>query len=226
MIDEKILKNKNVIYCYTNLINNKKYVGQTSKTLKTRHGQHIKSSFKESATDYFSPFHCAIRKYGIENFKLEILAYCDDYSRDILEIFYINSLNTLVKNGIGYNVASGGTNANTIDGFTKEQMIEYRRKCSEKQVEAEFKNKSYVSLDWNTGEPIEYFESFVSLKNNNYNPTSVRKAIKGELTSNDGYTYKCYNWKTIESEEFYKIAKKDDIRFCFDDDELLIKFVL
>lgn len=63
------------IYCYTNLINNKKYVGQTN-NLERRKKQHIQDSihcFKGREVSYNLPFHAAIRKYGIENFDFEIL---------------------------------------------------------------------------------------------------------------------------------------------------------
>ena len=53
---------KNVIYCYTNKINNKKYVGQTIQTLKSRHSNHMYDSFNEKRIkNYNNPFHNAIR---------------------------------------------------------------------------------------------------------------------------------------------------------------------
>ena len=64
----------NCIYMYINKINNKKYVGQT-KDFFDRHRRHIQSSFNKNAKrDYNTPFHRAIRKYGIENFDIKILA--------------------------------------------------------------------------------------------------------------------------------------------------------
>ena len=73
-MDHELWESKNVIYCYTNKINGKRYVGQTVQKLKNRHCQHISATkFKSSHHDNFSPIHRAMRKYGIENFKLEIL---------------------------------------------------------------------------------------------------------------------------------------------------------
>lgn len=61
-----------IIYCYTNLINNKKYIGQTINP-KLRQKAHLSSVYNEKASDYDSIFHRAIRKYKIENFKYEVL---------------------------------------------------------------------------------------------------------------------------------------------------------
>ena len=36
---------KNIIYCYTNLINNNKYIGQTTMKLRKRHYGHISCSY-------------------------------------------------------------------------------------------------------------------------------------------------------------------------------------
>lgn len=52
-----------VIYCYTNIINNKKYIGQTINP-KTRHAAHKSNASHPDSSDYNSVFHRAIRKYG------------------------------------------------------------------------------------------------------------------------------------------------------------------
>ena len=64
------------IYCYTNLINGKQYIGQTN-NLENRKKQHIQDTIhqhKGHENAYNQPIHCAMRKYGIDNFELEILA--------------------------------------------------------------------------------------------------------------------------------------------------------
>ena len=57
------------IYKVTNNINGKMYIGQTRRTIEQRWKQHIYDSFNNSLDT--SAFHCAIRKYGIEAFKIE-----------------------------------------------------------------------------------------------------------------------------------------------------------
>ena len=128
----------NCIYMYTNKINGKRYVGQTN-DFNRRHKEHIKSSYNEKRKyDYNYPFHCAIRKYGIENFEIKILAENIQTQEKMneYEIFFIKRYKTLANNKKGYNVASGGSNGNPYAGKTEEEMNEifndeWKRKQSE-----------------------------------------------------------------------------------------------
>ena len=88
------------IYLYTNKINGKKYVGQTIKPLKQRHYNHL----HQNGNTYFDR---ALKKYGEENFKLEILED-DIFDLDELnkkEIYYIEKYNSYYD---GYNLTFGG----------------------------------------------------------------------------------------------------------------------
>lgn len=111
------------IYCYTNKVNGKKYVGQT-KDFNKRHNQHKNESFNENAKGYNHYFHKAIRKYGFDNFEVEILKenlQCQD-ELNYWECYYINEFDTLATNKKGYNIGSGGNNGNPYAGKTKEEM--------------------------------------------------------------------------------------------------------
>ena len=96
-----------IIYCYTNLINNKKYIGQTINP-KLRHTAHLSSAYNGKASDYDSIFHRAIRKYTIKNFKYEILKDNLDTQEELnyWEKFYIKYFDTFTPNG--YNCTTGG----------------------------------------------------------------------------------------------------------------------
>lgn len=123
------------IYCYTNKVNNKKYVGQIcrkAKTLKHRHNEHISNSYNTKRQhDYNMPFHNAIRKYGIENFTFEVLKVCNNSQEcDYWEKYYIENLNTLSSNNNGYNLSSGGSNGNVFKGKTEEEIKEWKDKIS------------------------------------------------------------------------------------------------
>ena len=63
----------NCIYMYKNKINGKCYIGQ-AKDFNKRHKSHLCSSKNSKLRDYNYPIHKAIRKYGIENFNIKILA--------------------------------------------------------------------------------------------------------------------------------------------------------
>ena len=71
-IDNSILNDINdyfgVIYLYENLINHKKYVGQTTKSILERHRNH-------KYQKYNSYFHNALTKYGENNFQLTVIDY-------------------------------------------------------------------------------------------------------------------------------------------------------
>lgn len=100
-----------IIYCFTNLINQKKYIGQSINDDNSRYNNHKSSYLREKASDYNSPLHRAFRKYGFENFSYEILAkHIDDINLlNQLEINYIKKYNSLIPNG--YNIEPGGKNS-------------------------------------------------------------------------------------------------------------------
>ena len=98
------------IYCYTNKINNHKYVGQTN-NYKRRIRQHHSCAFNSKATSYNDLIHKKIREYGEENFEISLLETL--YTEDINEVnkreqYWINQLNTYCGNGAGYNMDLGG----------------------------------------------------------------------------------------------------------------------
>ena len=133
VIDGKTENFENCVYMWRNKVNEKLYVGQT-KDFRKRTVQHKSDSFnKNKKYVYNSPLHNAIRKYGIENFEICILEKnLNDYAEmNEKEIFFIEKFDTLANNKKGYNVASGGGNANVFAGKTDEEMDEIRKKQSE-----------------------------------------------------------------------------------------------
>lgn len=90
------------IYSFLNLINNKRYIGSTINEPKIRYKQHLYHVYHEdSENKYLYPLYCAIRKYGEENFKFEILEQleCSEEELRIKENEYIEKFNTLTPNG-------------------------------------------------------------------------------------------------------------------------------
>lgn len=96
------------IYLITNLINNKKYIGQTIQTINRRYTQHLANAFKYNKNTHL---YQAMRKHGKDNFKIEIIEIIsrkskEELSKDIfkLETEYILKFDTF-KNG--YNLTTG-----------------------------------------------------------------------------------------------------------------------
>ena len=99
------------IYCYTNKINNKKYIGQTTKTVEERAGKNGSFYKKEWL------FWRAIQKYGWESFMVEILetlkAETHKELRKLLndrERYWIKYYHTYINDEacFGYNADEGG----------------------------------------------------------------------------------------------------------------------
>lgn len=93
------------IYCITNVINNKRYVGKTTQDIEERFREHCRDSKRDRCNK--RPLYDAMNKYGIENFIVEELEYVEDESLlSEREIYWIQELQTYGSNG--YNASKGG----------------------------------------------------------------------------------------------------------------------
>lgn len=93
-----------LVYLVTNLLDNKRYVGQTRQKLEDRWDGHLKSA-RYHSQQYV---HRAIRKHGVESFEVGIIEECEESVLDERERHWIGVLNTHVTNGEGYNETLGG----------------------------------------------------------------------------------------------------------------------
>ena len=85
------------IYLITNLSTGDKYVGQTKYSAEHRYKQHIAEALN---TDRNLRLYNAIRKYGVEHFKLDIIEdNIDESELDDKEIYYISLFDTLLVEG-------------------------------------------------------------------------------------------------------------------------------
>lgn len=89
------------IYILKNKFNNKCYVGQTTQNFKQR--LYVHTYYAKKGSNIL--IHKAIRKYGIDNFNIEIIK-CDKKDLNELENKYIFELNAMVP--FGYNLKTGG----------------------------------------------------------------------------------------------------------------------
>lgn len=96
------------VYKITNLVNGKLYIGIT-KNIKDRFTYHKRRFNKISKQEYIKkPLYAAFRKYGIDNFKFEIIEInLTKKEAEKREISLIKELKTLSHEN-GYNISKGG----------------------------------------------------------------------------------------------------------------------
>ena len=120
-----------LIYKVTNNINGKVYIGQTRRKLLDRKRRHLRDAKNGSNVQ----FHCALRKYGEDNFSWEVICFAKDKDTlNELENYYISKYDSINS---GYNMVDGGDN-NVMDiPYVRDkhkkrmQSEETRRKISE-----------------------------------------------------------------------------------------------
>lgn len=117
------------IYLVVNKINNKKYVGQTTRTIQKRWEDHIYDALNNHDDFYF---HRAIRKYGIENFNITELVSCSDDQLDEQEIYYIERYKTFYIYNQGYNLTRGGSGGTKVN--RAEIMLQWSQGKSAKEI--------------------------------------------------------------------------------------------
>ena len=110
------------VYCVTNNLNGKQYVGQTI----TQHSRHV----------HGHAIRAAYKKHGFKNFSYDIICdkVADDKTLDYLEQFWINVIGTLAPNG--YNLEGGGRWGKYVyhaPSKGKKASAETRTKMSESQ---------------------------------------------------------------------------------------------
>ena len=109
-----------IVYLATNKINGKQYVGQTVRSLEERWRDHCRSRDENY-------FHRAIRKYGKENFALEILDTANtEIELDEKEIFWINKLNTLFPGGYNLRVGGNVSGRGRVGGLNPKSRLIYQ----------------------------------------------------------------------------------------------------
>lgn len=115
------------IYLWTCDVSGKKYLGS--------HKGNINDNYLGSGV----AFKLAIKKYGIQNFKREIIEFIKNKEDIQLREQYWLDFYNVANNNIFYNISGSASGGRTLEGKTKEEMQSIKEKMSKSQ-----KNSNYV----------------------------------------------------------------------------------
>lgn len=110
---------KGYVYLIENKINNKKYIGKTYDTLANRWREHK----QERNRSTHRPLYRAMNKYGVENFSIIEIEYCENCEKR--EQYWINYYDSFRN---GYNATIGGDGRSYFE-YIDEEIISYFLKC-------------------------------------------------------------------------------------------------
>lgn len=173
------------IYKIRNKINDKLYIGQTTFDIEKRFKEHVNRAKNE--LDINRPIYNAMRKYGIENFYIELVeTNLTKNQANERERYWISYYDTFYGNG--YNATEGGDNGATH-------------------------SLSVIQIDMDTLEVIHIFKStHDAARYFGKNNAPINRVCLGQRNSSYGY-YWCYeyNYETyIEKIKEQKETKKED----------------
>jgi group I intron endonuclease len=163
------------LYKISNLINNKIYIGITKLSINDRWKKHLKDSLSP-----LYPLHCAIQKYGKENFTIELLLESEireeiSSKEDPTIEFYKSRIS---QNG--YNVAKGGYGGDlgpvvnkkrrdTMLNFPAEKKLEISKKLSESHLGSKRSEETKTKM------------SILQRERGGYGPTRHSEATRSKI---------------------------------------------
>lgn len=187
------------IYKITNLINNKCYIGQ-SVDIEKRFRQHKNNYDNKNEPSYDYHLYRSIRKYGIENFKFEIIEECDYEKLNERETYWIDYYDSYNN---GYNETLGGGGKLQVD---REEFKKYfiENNPSVKEI------AEYFDIDRSVAGKIM---KELGLKAKYYTNKNLENVICEEYQSDNNisilYLAKKYN---RDPETISRILKRNNIR--------------
>lgn len=186
---QKEIPQKPGVYLYTNLVNNKKYIGQAI-NLRKRFADHYKNYSSKIFIDR------EIDKYGLENFEFKVLEITDDPMKlEFLEMYYIKKYSTMYPNG--YNFKDGGASNAKFDyniyNFYHVDGNHFRGNIYEFSAKSNIKTDRIKELLRGN---CKSYKGWVINKEHLNN-----KRIQNQAKANKGYKYDFYNIYTQQKEE-------------------------
>lgn len=166
-----------IVYLIRNTVNSKVYIGKTIRPIERRWYQHKLEARNPNSR---WPIYCAIRKYGVENFTIEILASATSLEElNRTELALIEEHHSREKE-FGYNIRAGGEGGN----FTEEGLANLRAS----HRTPEFRHKmSEVMQGKNKGNlhTAEYRRHMSDLMSGESNPMHGKTPWKGRHHSEE-----------------------------------------
>ena len=220
------MKFNGIIYCRTNIVNGKKYIGQTTNEKQREY------SWNNMNTIYSGNLiNKARKKYGISSFTYTVLGKCEadtkkelDEMLNSLEIYYIEKYNTKAPNG--YNLTEGGGG---MRGYHYTPTDEHKQKISEstkgkkktRKIQSDSRKGRPISKEIlnkklangvihnvyqynNDGELVKKWDYAISAKVFGYNPREIRKCCR----DNGKRKHNGYVWS-------YKELTKSEVLFKY-----------
>ena len=171
------------IYKITNIQNNKVYIGQTIRPIKDRFNRHINDALNNIIDTHFAR---AIRKYGRENFQIEIIDTAQSQNElNEKERYWIQYYNS-VKEGYNETDAISKCGGNTYQSKTEEEMEVIKEKIRQTKIGAKNPMARKVKrINIETNE-IDVFDTIIScaqacgIKNGK---TSITTRLNGQIKS-------------------------------------------
>ena len=126
-------RNKKNMYIYkiTNKVNGKVYIGQSIRPIEQRFQRHINDAVNNILDTHFAR---AIRKYGKENFYIELVETCDNQTElNLREQYWIRKYDS-INNGYNETDATSKCGGNTYMSKTESEMKEISEKISKTKL--------------------------------------------------------------------------------------------
>lgn len=208
---------KGKIYKIQNKINGLVYVGCTISSLEKRFQEHLYRCFK---TDYNSKFYNSIKKYGVENFTIDLVDECDlsviyETEKKYIQEFdsYNNGLNSTYggEGCLGYThspeirkkISEGTKNGNSHKGKTYEELY------GDRAEEEKMKRKNSVKLKWDSMDEDErnnrVKKTKDAIKNNSKYSQEIINEIKNKIKNGGKFSDIKKEYSNISNWFFYQI---------------------
>ena len=186
------------IYKITNKVNGKVYIGQSIRPIEQRFQRHINDAVNNILDTHFAR---AIRKYGKENFYIELVETCDNQTElNLREQYWIRKYDS-INNGYNETDATSKCGGNTYMSKTESEMKEISEKISKTKLGSKnphsrsVKVFNIVTNEEKVFDTVNDCRKFFNEKNHRFITTRVTGLTKS-LYKNE--------WKIAYTEDEYR----------------------